>query len=307
MNFSNKSSSFNPAFFDLFSGSLDLTEQKFQFHGGRQQPAYRGMSVQRLDAPFPVYHNQSTIHKYNADFSGLLKEYVIAPLASTNPAGSSGIDMSEIPPPALQKYVPWDSGNQPVNGALSSIPNICPTQQLFQVKSEPEIREPTPAPHSNSDYWLTHPPVVFFNPQDSGSVAVVHTQNLNQAASNNQTTQAEEITDGNSSIIEHQRVLRKDPIYAKRKGRYPKRSHYQANPVYAEHQRKRQKERYHNDPDYAERVKKRQREYIRELRKDPAYRERERKSSREYQMKRKKIESPAKILFTQSIKGNTTS
>ncbi len=156
--------------------------------------------------------NQPYIIMDGAGFSGLLKEYEIAPVASANPAGSSGIDMSEIPPPALEKYVPWDYGNQPVNGALPPIPNIRFTQPSFRVKSKPGIREPIPAHHYNPDYWLTHPPVAFFNPQDSGPVAVVNSLNLNQATSNNQSTQTEEITDGSSSIIEHQGYPAKSPL-----------------------------------------------------------------------------------------------
>ncbi|MGI2025946.1 hypothetical protein [Endozoicomonas acroporae] len=214
--------------------------------------------------------------------------------------------MSEIPPPALEKYVPRDYGNQPVNGALPPIPNIRFTQPSFRVKSEPGIREPTPAHHYNPDYWLTHPPVAFFNPQDSGPVAVVNSLNLNQATSNNQSTQTEEITDGSSSI-EHQRIPRQKPTYAKLKGCCST-NRYQTDPEYAERQRKRQKERYHNDPEYAERIKKRQRERQRELRKDPAYRERKRIIDKKYHMKRKKIiESMAGTLFAQNIKSNTTS
>lgn len=306
MNFQYTSSLFNPAFFDLYPGSSDL-EQNFQFYGGRQQPAYHGMSVQRMDDPFPVYLNQSAIHHYGAGFSGLLKEYEIAPVASANPAGYSRIDMSEIPPPALEKYAPRDYRNQPVNGALPPIPNIHFTQPLFPVKSEPGIREPTPAHHYNPGYWLTRPPVVFFNPQDSGPVAVVHSLNLNQATSNNQSTQTEEMTDGSSSIIEDQRVPRQEPTYAKHKCPYST-YRYQTDPEYAERQRKRQKERYHNDPEYAERVKKRQRDRARELLKDPAYRERQKIINKKYRMKRKKIiESMAGTLFAQNIKGNTTS
>ncbi|MBO9480924.1 hypothetical protein [Salinisphaera sp. G21_0] len=214
--------------------------------------------------------------------------------------------MYEIPPPAHEKYVPREYSNQPDNGALPPITDICFTQPSVP-KSESEIKKRTTAHHYNPDYWLTHPPVVFFNPQDSGPVAVVNPLNLNQPTSNNQSTQREEITDGSSSIIDHQRVPRQEPIYAKRKDGC-RINYYQTYPEYAERQRKRQKERYHNDPDYAERIRKRQRDRQRELRKDPEYRERQRNSNRESRMKRKKIiESMAKTLFPQNIKGNTTS
>ena len=127
--------------------------------------------------------------------------------------------------------------------------------------------------------------------------------------------QAEETIDENSSHIECQRELRKDPAYIERQ-REHQRKRYQADPAYAERQRERQRElckdpayrkrhreqqrkryqtnpayaerhrehqrkRYQTDPAYAERQKKYQRERQRELRKDPDYVERLRVRQRE--------------------------
>ncbi|WP_257297232.1 hypothetical protein [Endozoicomonas sp. YOMI1] len=100
---------------------------------------------------------------------------------------------------------------------------------------EPEIRKPTLASHSNPDYRLTHLPIVLPNPQDLRPVAVVNSLNQNQATSNAQTTQPEEITDGNFSIIEHQRELREAPSYAKRNE--AQNGGFGKNPAYPEHQR----------------------------------------------------------------------
>ena len=92
--------------------------------------------------------------------------------------------------------------------------------------------------------------------------------------------QAEEAIDENSSHIECQKELRKDPAYAERQ-----RERYQTDPAYAERKRernrKRQRKRYQTDPAYAERKRKHQRERQRELRKDPAYAERQRERRRE--------------------------
>ena len=74
--------------------------------------------------------------------------------------------------------------------------------------------------------------------------------------------QAEEAIDENSSHIECQRELRKDPAYAQPK-------------------RKLQRNRYQTDPAYAKRLRERLRERKRELRKDPAYAQRERERQRE--------------------------
>ncbi|MGI2030165.1 hypothetical protein [Endozoicomonas acroporae] len=98
--------------------------------------------------------------------------------------------------------------------------------------------------------------------------------------------QAEETIDENSSHIECQRELHKDPAYAERK-----REHQRAlrkDSAYAERERvrkrERQRERYKTDPAYAQRKKDRQRE----RRKDPAYAERQREQQRERQRERRK-------------------
>ena len=92
---------------------------------------------------------------------------------------------------------------------------------------------------------------------------------------------------------ERKRELRKDPDYAERE-RVRQRERYQTDPAYAERERVRQRERYQTDPAYAERKRerqselrkdpaylKREREHKRELRKDPAYLKREREHKRE--------------------------
>ena len=94
--------------------------------------------------------------------------------------------------------------------------------------------------------------------------------------------QAEEAIDENSSHIECQRELRKDPAYAERERE--RQRERRKDPAYAERERKYQRERYQKDPAYAQREGERQRE----RRKDPAYAERERKYQREYQRERRK-------------------
>ncbi len=115
--------------------------------------------------------------------------------------------------------------------------------------------------------------------------------------------QAEETIDENSSHIECQRELHKDPAYAERKRErqralrkdpaYAERERVRQralrkDPAYAERERvrkrERQRERYKTDPAYAQRKKDRQRE----RRKDPAYAERQREQQRERQRERRK-------------------
>ena len=95
--------------------------------------------------------------------------------------------------------------------------------------------------------------------------------------------QAEEAIDENSSHIECQRELRKDPAYLQHK-RERQRERYQTDSAYAEHKRERERERQRElrkDPAFLEHKRERERERQRELRKDPAFLERKRERQRE--------------------------
>ncbi|WP_422448621.1 MULTISPECIES: hypothetical protein [unclassified Endozoicomonas] len=277
------------AFDELCSDSLDLIEQTYRFDASEQSPTYQGMSVQTLDTSFPVYHNHSDIAKNNADPVNSLIKHNIKPLTLLETADCFCTGIPEIPQSVLDEYVPWkpDKPDEP-----SSRPKIPLIQQICLSGSDPEIREPTPASHSNPDYPLTNLPDLLSKPQYLRSYTVVSPLNLNQTTSDNQTTQATEIVDDHSSMIERQRQskrerhresmrkLRKDPAYAERereRNREHQRKRYQNDPDFAERkrtsQRARQKERYQNDPDFARPVRKRSaeyNEYKRKLGKDTA-------------------------------------
>ncbi|WP_422467845.1 hypothetical protein [Endozoicomonas sp. ALC013] len=129
--------------------------------------------------------------------------------------------------------------------------------------------------------------------KSTASIAIItprlKSENLQQYTS--PSIQAEEAIDENSSHIECQRELHKDPAYAQSKRerqrerrRERQRKRYQTDPAYAQRQRERQRKRYQTDHVYAER----QRERLRELRKDPAYAQREKERQRERQRERRK-------------------
>ncbi|WBA83511.1 hypothetical protein [Endozoicomonas sp. GU-1] len=297
MDFFSSLTSSDLAFDELCSDSLDLIEQIYRFDASEQSSTYQGMSVQTLDTSFPVYYNHSDIAKNNADPVNSLIKYRIKPLTLSETADCFCTGIPQIPQSVLDEYVPWKS-NEPHE--LSSRAKFPPIQQVCLSGSEPEIREPTPASHSNPDYPLTNLPDLPSKPQYLRPYTVVNPLNLNQTTSDNQTTQATEIVDDHSSIIERQREskrerqkeyqresmrkLRKDPAYAERerkRSREQQRKRYQNDPDFAERKRTsqrarkraRQKERYQNDPDFARRVRKRSaeyNEYKRKLGKDPA-------------------------------------
>lgn len=291
MDRSNKLPPFDIAFAGLYASSKEPVPKEGT---NEQQPTYQGLSVQRLDTPFPVYHSQSDINQNGADPVNLLIEYNIDSLIPDDLEECFGTDI-------LDKYVPFSSGNDFENGTQSSMPPIPFIQQLCFPGSEPEIIQPASVGHSNTGQ-LTNLPDVPSNPQDSQPATVVNPLNLNPTASDKQTPQATEIADGNFSIVESQgeryhndsafaerkriynrdrmRKLRKDPAYVKRE-----RERYRNNPAYTEQQLRcseRRKERCHNDPAYAERERVRSREKIRKLSADPAYLERARMRSRDW-------------------------
>ncbi|WP_257297300.1 hypothetical protein [Endozoicomonas sp. YOMI1] len=198
-------SSFNLDFSHLYFDLPDLKEQTCQ---SEQQPTYHGIPVQTLDSPSAVYHSQSDMNQHKADSFNSLNKYNIDFLKLTAPADTP--DTSQSVP---DENVPGNSGNETVHGTLSSTSGIPFIQQECLSGSEPEIREPTPVSHSNTDDQLTDLPVVPFNPQHLPPVTV---PNLNQTTSDNQTNQTEEITDGHPLIVESQREctekLSKDPL-----------------------------------------------------------------------------------------------
>ena len=140
----------------------------------------------------------------------------------------------------LDEYVPWSSGNEPVDDASLSISSSSLCNRSCFSENEPDIREPSLANLLNLNHHLTNLPVELAYQQDSRPVAVVNPLNLQQATSDNPVKSAKIVADKSSQ--------------AERK-----RERYRNDPAYAEHIRKRHREfqgkRYRNDPAYAERLR----------------------------------------------------
>ena len=260
----NQLSSFDAAFSNLYSSSLGLADQERQFDTSEQQPTYRGMPVQVVES-FPIHNSRSDIYQNEVAHSNSLNEYIIEPLTNFDSENASGTDLPEIPQSILDEYVPFQSDNETVNYAQSSITPFI------------QLTNPTAGIHSSQDLW----PVAVVNPL------------LHQATSDNQAPQVEFNVDGSSSLVERQRERKRnrqreryktDPVYAERKRerqRERQRERYKTDPAYAERKRERKRERYKTDPAYAERQRELQRERQREQRReryktDPAYAERQR-------------------------------
>ncbi|WP_257284654.1 hypothetical protein [Endozoicomonas sp. SESOKO1] len=292
---------FDPDSADLYSSSADVAVQTFQFDASIPTSTYQGMSVKTLDASFPGYHNQSDASENDPVCFNLLNKHDIESLTiseiMSETAGIFGTDIPDIPESIPDEYIRGNSGYESVNDDPSLIPDIPLIQQICLSESEPGIREPTPQSHSNPDFSLTDLPDVLPDPQDLRPLTVVNPQNLNKAASDNQTTPAKDIVDGKRDLCkdpaselkrkrkrERIRELRKNPAYAERARKRSR--EYQRelckDPAFLKRKRARQRECYHNSPDFAERKKKYSREHFRErYQNDPDFAERKKKHNRE--------------------------
>lgn len=129
-----------------------------------------------------------------------MNAYNIATLTPADSSDSFLKDIFEVTKYTSSECIPWNSGNKAVNDEPSSIPNTS-SIQYFLTGSEPEIKKPMPAPHSNPGYQLTDLPAVLSNPQDLQPDAAVNPLNLHQTTSDNQCTPAETVTDAYFSIV----------------------------------------------------------------------------------------------------------
>ncbi|MGI2029575.1 hypothetical protein [Endozoicomonas acroporae] len=317
----NQLPSFDASFSYLCSSALGLVDQEQQFGTTEQQPIYQGIPVQVMN-PIPTYNSGPDTYQNEANHSISLNEYNITSLTNFDSENASGTGIPDIPQSILDEYVPYQPNDEPVNNPLLLTPST-PFQELISW-DELEIREQTTANHTSSG--LHNVSAGTHSSQDLRPVAVVNPLYMNQATSDNQTTQAEVNVEGSSSLAERKREcqgkLRKDPAYAERvreRKRKLERERYQTDPAYAERvrerkreiqrelrkdpayaerererQRERQRERYQTDPTYAERERKRKRERQRELRKDPAYAEREKERKKQY---RQSIQLKTQVIY----------
>ncbi|WP_257283693.1 hypothetical protein [Endozoicomonas sp. SESOKO1] len=77
--------SFDVAFSDLYSSTLDIINQSCELDASKQQHVSQGMSGQTLNSPIPVYNSQSDIYQSETGILKSLHEYDIVSLAEFNP------------------------------------------------------------------------------------------------------------------------------------------------------------------------------------------------------------------------------
>ena len=226
---------------------------------------YQGMSVHTLNSPLPVYFSPSNAGQNNTHSVNPLNEFRVACLTQAVPDAFNESALPVIPESILDEYVPWNSGNEPVDDASLSISSSSLCNRSCFSENEPDIREPSLANLLNLNHHLTNLPVELAYQQDSRPVAVVNPLNLQQATSDNPANSTDIVND---SRVERRRERQRE----RQRERYK-------NPASLERERERQRERRKN-PAFRERERERQREY----RKNPAVQERE----RERQRKRRK-------------------
>lgn len=278
---SNKPTSFDTDFYGLYLGSSELSEQTCKSDPSEQSLTYKGMSVQKLEATSPAYHNRSDIPENNAGSVTVLNKYDIETLKLIDTADFFGSDIPEIPTSVLDEYVPWHSNKEkePANDTLSPRPDTPFIQQVCLSGNEPPVDNQPPEDQS------TNLPAVPSPSNPPGIQPVTVPLNKYQTTSDNLVPTEEGTADGNASVVPHTMVLntaterrrkyqreyqrerRKDPVHAERLRKLNReyKRELRKNPVYAalENKRRRQyaKERYWNDPDYAERMRQKGREH----------------------------------------------
>ncbi|WP_145999837.1 hypothetical protein [Endozoicomonas acroporae] len=309
MNHSCKLPSFDVAFSDLSSGTLDIVNQYCKTDASERSQEYQGMSGQVLNSPFPVYNRQSDIPQNETGVLKSLDEYDIVSLADFNIEDSFGTYVPEIPKSALDKYVPWNSDDEVINNEISSTSNPPFAQQVCLSVSEPN---PIPVRHLSPYNQLTHLHAVLLNRQDLPSVTFVNPINLNQTTSDEQTPPMEEIAD--SFLVEHQRermqeLEKRKLVNQQRRKRY---SEMMKDPEKRKLNSQRQRELYNErmkDPEKRKLINQRQREQRqdpekrklinqrqKELRQDPEKRKRDNQRQRERYHERMKDPIQRKLL-----------
>lgn len=257
----NNSPTFNLDFYDLYFGSWDLFNQEDQFCKREQEPAYQGMPVQAMDTPLSVYHSSSNIQRNNVKPLNLLHDYKIEPSVLIGKTAFPDTDNPMKAQSIPDEYILWNPGNEPTNNLPSPMSDISMTQPLWLPENKFEISKPTPADQSNQGDQLTNL-AKSSEPKDVQPVGEVNRPNLKRAS------RAEDIAEGNSSIVERQRAFYKDHTYARQ---------------HKHHKKERQKQHLNEQQRQRQRDRKRaqQRDRKRELRKDPIYAELEREHKRQ--------------------------
>ena len=282
-----------PSSGEAFGGPANFSYQNDR----TQYPSYfQGMSVQTVNSLRSVYFSRSTTNQNNTHPVIPLDEFHATSLTQSVFKSFDKSDLTVIPTAILDEYVPWHPANTYIDGELPSSLSCCLNNQSCFSRNGPDIRQPVPANKINPDNHLTNLLTELANPEDSRPDTVANPLNLQQATSDNQVNTANIVVD-KSSQAKRKRVRRNNPVYAERqreRRRQREKERCRNDPAYAEHRRERnrnyQRERYQNDPAYAERERERKRKLQRECRKDPTraehQRERRRERRRELQRER---------------------
>ena len=238
-------------------------------------PYYQGMFVETLNSFCSAYFSLSHAEQNSAHTVNPLSEFRVASL-------------TQDVPDSFEEYVPWKPGKDSVDNELFPILSSCLCNESLLSGSASDIREPA-SNRLTPEHHLADIPTELANPQDSRSVAVVDSLNLQQAASDNPVASAKITADKSSqakrnrkSQVDRRRErYRNDPDFAERerKRQRERQRERRKNPAYL----KRERERYRNDPAYAARQRERQKEY----RKNPALAERRRELAKKARLRRK--------------------
>ncbi|WBA81808.1 hypothetical protein [Endozoicomonas sp. GU-1] len=107
MDIFDSSPSCNLAFTDIYFGSLDLIEQRYQFATRKRPSTYQGRSVQPLCHSCSFNHLQSDIHQQNPHS---LHEFDIKTLILSYAVDAA---LPEIPQSVLDEHIPWHTDKDP--------------------------------------------------------------------------------------------------------------------------------------------------------------------------------------------------
>ena len=218
MNLTNQLPSFEAAFSNLHSSSLDLVEQEHQPDNSEQQPTYQGMPVRVLN-PFPIYNRQSVMHPNEAD---PLDQYSLSLSLSETNYISNNDDLPESQLEELDMNFGSDD---------TASDELIFTEPDSHNAMHPPLRGSPCGETSVNISQSSLRPVALIRPLNAENQQEIQMETegtvysplyMHQAISDNQATQAEVNVDDSPSLVERKRkrererkrALRKDPAYA---------------------------------------------------------------------------------------------
>lgn len=195
---------------------------------------YQDMSVRELHSPCSAYLSQLNANQNNAHPINPLSEFCVASLMQPVPDSFDEFNLAVTSEVIPDEYSPWNPDEQSIEDALFPLlGSVLCDQPLFS-EYEPDLSEPTPSNHLNSNHHLTNLPANLACPQDSRPVAA-NPPNLQQDINHNPANSAEVVGDKYSQV-EPKKKRCKNPGYSAWQNAQ-KKLRYQNDPVFAEGQR----------------------------------------------------------------------